>query len=50
MKRLEIIYNECAPEALEQNKEDALLDAFQRLRKGIHTQVRAVRIVIHILF
>lgn len=43
MKRLEVIYNECAPEAIEKNKEEASLDEFQRLRKNIHAQVRQVR-------
>lgn len=43
MKRLETIYNECAPEAIEQNREDAALDEFSRLRKNVHTQLRTVR-------
>jgi hypothetical protein len=50
MKRLEIIYNECAPEAIEKNKEDASLDDFQRLRKNIHEQMRLVREVIYEIF
>jgi hypothetical protein len=43
MKRLEIIYNECAPDAIEKNKEEASLDEFQRLRKRIHSEMRLVR-------
>lgn len=46
MKRLELIYNECAPEALEANKEEASLDDFTRLRKNIHSQMRQVREVL----
>ena len=48
MKRLEAIYNACAPEAIEKNKEEATLDEFSRLRKTIHAQVRQVREVVQV--
>ncbi len=43
LKRLEIIYNECAPEAIAANAEEAALDDFTRLKKSIHHSVKHVR-------
>ncbi|KAI8913441.1 hypothetical protein EDD86DRAFT_268925 [Gorgonomyces haynaldii] len=43
MKRLDVIYKACAPEAIEKSKEEASLDEFTRLRKNIHAAVRQVR-------
>lgn len=45
MKRLEVIYNTCAPEAIEKNREDMNLDEFTRLRKQVHESVRQIRTV-----
>nr|KAJ3420082.1 hypothetical protein HK105_006142 [Polyrhizophydium stewartii] len=43
MKRLEHIYKECAPEAIEEKNAIEGLDEFDRLRKKIHADVKAVR-------
>ncbi|KAH6595083.1 hypothetical protein BASA50_006070 [Batrachochytrium salamandrivorans] len=43
MKRLEHIYTECAPEAIEEKAADANLDEFSKLRKKLHTDVKIVR-------
>ena len=43
MKRLQIIYENCAPEAIEKKANEAELDDFTRLRKKIHAEVKAVR-------
>ncbi|KAJ8331471.1 hypothetical protein QVD99_001739 [Batrachochytrium dendrobatidis] len=43
MKRLEIIYTECAPEAIEEKNTDASLDEFSRIRKKLHADVKSVR-------
>eukprot|EP00842_Homolaphlyctis_polyrhiza_P001101 jgi/Hompol1/1992/HPOL_002113-RA len=43
MKRLEHIYQQCAPEAVEEKTAEANLDEFSRIRKKIHADVKAVR-------
>ena len=46
LKRLEVIYKECSPEAIEEKNAEANLDEFSRIRKKIHTDVKSTRQVI----
>ncbi|KAJ3109255.1 hypothetical protein HDU97_007749 [Phlyctochytrium planicorne] len=43
MARLQVIYEECVPEAIAAKQAELGLDEFQRLRKKIHADVRTVR-------
>ncbi|RKO99199.1 hypothetical protein CXG81DRAFT_14834 [Caulochytrium protostelioides] len=42
-KRLEIIYQECCPEAIEQRNIDKSLDEFSRLKKKAHQEAKSCR-------
>ena len=46
MRRLQIIYDNCVPEAIEAKAAEAKMDEFTRLRKRIHADVKAAREVI----
>ncbi|KAI8802928.1 hypothetical protein BJ742DRAFT_910132 [Cladochytrium replicatum] len=46
MRRLQIIYEACAPEALEANEVVKSMDDFARMRKQIHDDVKAVRMAL----
>ncbi|KAJ3220261.1 hypothetical protein HDU67_003276 [Dinochytrium kinnereticum] len=43
MNRLQVIYEACVPEAIAAKQAELGLDEFQRLRKKVHADVRAVR-------
>ena len=43
MRRLQIIYENCAPEAIEAKDAEAKLDEFTRLRKRLHGEVKQAR-------
>ncbi|KAJ1562026.1 hypothetical protein HK096_002396 [Nowakowskiella sp. JEL0078] len=43
MRRLQIIYESCAPEAIEAKDAEKGLDEFTRIRKKLHGDVKAVR-------
>lgn len=45
MRRLEVIYNECAPEAQAEKGQNGKKDEFLTLKKTIHQDVKACRIV-----
>ncbi|KAJ3326013.1 hypothetical protein HDV06_002398 [Boothiomyces sp. JEL0866] len=42
-KRLEVIYKACAPQAQEESAAEAGLDEFTRLKKKVHTDMKAIR-------
>lgn len=46
MKRLELIYESCAPEAAEAAAAEKGLDEFSKLKRRVHTDVKACRLVI----
>lgn len=46
MRRLQIIYENCVPEAIEAKAAEAKMDEFTRLRKRIHADVKAAREVL----
>ena len=46
MRRLQVIYDNCVPEAIEAKALEAKMDEFTRLRKKIHGEVKAAREVI----
>ncbi len=43
VKKLQIIYNECSPDAKNKKKEENSLDEFTRLRKTTHAEVKRTR-------
>jgi hypothetical protein len=43
LKRVQIIYNECAPEAAENREAESLLDDFTKYKKIIHKDVKETR-------
>ena len=43
LRRLQIIYENCAPEAIEAKEAEAKLDEFTRLRKRLHGDVKKAR-------
>ena len=43
MKRLQVIYEKCAPEAVESNLADRELDEFSRIKKKMAVDVKVVR-------
>jgi len=47
VRRLQIIYNECAPQAKDRREADRTMDDFTRMKKQIHLDVKAVRQVHH---
>ena len=52
VKRLQIIYNECAPEAIERKEKEKDLDDFTKLKRRLHQdtkQTRQVRFFLKII-
>jgi hypothetical protein len=45
MRRLDVIYQACAPEAIAAATQDKGLDEFQKLKKKINRDVKDVRLV-----
>lgn len=43
LRRLQIIYNECAPQAKERRDAEKTLDDFTRLKKMLHIDVKNIR-------
>ena len=43
IKRLDVIYHACAPEAQQAKEMENQMDQFTKLRKRIHLDVKAVR-------
>ena len=50
MRRLQVIYENCVPEAIEAKEAEAKLDEFTRLRKRLHGEVKSARQVLHCVF
>ncbi|KAJ3331278.1 hypothetical protein HDU76_003613 [Blyttiomyces sp. JEL0837] len=46
MARLQVIYENCVPEAIAAKQAELGMDEFQRLRKRIHADVKAVRLAL----
>ena len=45
MKRLQVIYEDCAPDAAEAAATEKGLDEFSRLKKKVHKDVKGARVV-----
>ena len=43
LRKLELIYNECSPEAQKKKEDEAKLDDFGKHRKSIHRNIKEIR-------
>jgi hypothetical protein len=43
LRKLELIYNECSPEAQKKKEDEVKLDDFGKHRKSIHRNIKEIR-------